>query len=106
MGAKHTFRRAATSYSHARRPTGRGRMLTGQAAWQPSMGPGRPSACSKPTGQPDAELDQLMHDLLRFLLDAQCPSGELPYRLAGDGVPPRQHYLCFQYNAFEFLAIA
>jgi hypothetical protein len=38
---------------------------------------------------------------LGFLAAAQLPTGELPYR-----IPGRPHYLCYQYNAFEFLAIA
>ena len=53
-----------------------------------------------------AALEELMPGLLRFLGDAQIGSGELPYRLANSIAPRRQHYLCYQYNAFQFLAIA
>src|SRR5207253_10782354 len=38
-----------------------------------------------------------------WLLHVQLPSGELPYSLGNRG---RVHYLCYQYNAFQFLAIA
>jgi hypothetical protein len=48
-------------------------------------------------GQHDAELAR---GLLTFLKSVQLPSGELPYR-----VPDRPHYLCYQYNAFELLAL-
>src|SRR5260221_14472820 len=44
--------------------------------------------------------------LVRFWAGAQLPSGELPYRIGNAAAPARPHYLCFQYNAFEFLAIA
>ena len=38
--------------------------------------------------------------LLRFLERVQKPSGELPYVVEGRDKP---HFLCYQYNAFEFL---
>ncbi len=50
---------------------------------------------------PDLKTADLMRGLSSFLQRVQLPSGELPYR-----VPSKPHYLCFQYNAFEFLAIA
>ena len=53
-----------------------------------------------------AALDELMHGLVRFLGEAQAATGEVPYRLANGRATRRQHYLCYQYNAFEFLAIA
>ena len=44
--------------------------------------------------------------LLRFLARVQLPSGELPYRVGNATAAARPHYLCFQYNAFAYLAIA
>jgi hypothetical protein len=41
--------------------------------------------------------------LLGFLGAAQLPSGELPYELALDGGVVRQHFQCYQYNAFQCL---
>jgi hypothetical protein len=50
---------------------------------------------------PEPRLATVMRGLVTFLTHVQQPSGEMPYL-----VPTRQHYLCFQYNAFEFLAMA
>jgi hypothetical protein len=44
--------------------------------------------------------------LLDFLVDAQLPSGELPYIVDGPYEKGRIHYLCYQYNAFQFLKLA
>jgi hypothetical protein len=45
--------------------------------------------------------------LLTFLEAVQLPSGELPYELAGGNEPrTRQHYLCYQYNAFQCMKLA
>jgi hypothetical protein len=44
--------------------------------------------------------------LLEFVAAVQLPSGELPYVVESLYEPGRQHYLCFQYNAFEFLKLA
>ena len=44
--------------------------------------------------------------LVRFLASVQLPTGELPYRVGNAAAAARPHYLCFQYNAFEYLAIA
>lgn len=45
--------------------------------------------------------------LLRFLETVQRPSGELPYELGGVHDPrTREHYLCYQYNAFQCLKLA
>jgi hypothetical protein len=44
--------------------------------------------------------------LLDFVAAAQLPSGELPYIVEGPYEPARDHYLCFQYNAFQFLKLA
>ena len=53
--------------------------------------------------------------MLNFLAYAQQPDGELPYRLGGnedkglgyrivgEDIKERIHYLCYQYNAFEFI---
>lgn len=44
--------------------------------------------------------------LLEFVSAVQLPSGELPYIVEGPYERGRIHYLCFQYNAFEFLKLA
>jgi hypothetical protein len=41
--------------------------------------------------------------LIRFVHDAQRDSGELPYVFARSPGEGREHFLCFQYNAFELL---
>ena len=37
---------------------------------------------------------------------AQLPTGELPYIVDGPHEKGRIHYLCYQYNAFQFLKLA
>jgi hypothetical protein len=44
--------------------------------------------------------------LFQFVGFVQRPSGELPYVIASPYERGRQHYLCFQYNAFKFLELA
>lgn len=45
--------------------------------------------------------------LLQFLESAQRPTGELPYELGGVHDPrTREHYLCYQYNAFQCMKLA
>jgi hypothetical protein len=44
--------------------------------------------------------------LLDFLEAVQLPSGELPYIVESPQERGRMHYLCFQYNAFQFLKLA
>ncbi len=44
--------------------------------------------------------------LLEFLADVQLPSGELPYIVESPFERGREHYLCFQYNAFQFMKLA
>jgi hypothetical protein len=41
--------------------------------------------------------------LIRFVRDAQRDTGELPYVVARPPREGRDHFLCFQYNAFELL---
>lgn len=43
--------------------------------------------------------------LLDFLAAVQLPSGELPYVVDGPYEKGRVHYLCYQYNAFQFLKL-
>lgn len=45
-------------------------------------------------------------DLLDFVAAVQFPSGELPYVVQSAYERRRDHYLCFQYNAFQFLHLA
>lgn len=44
--------------------------------------------------------------LLDFVADVQLPTGELPYVVESPYERGREHYLCFQYNAFQFLKLA
>lgn len=44
--------------------------------------------------------------LLEFVAATQLASGELPYIVASEYEGGREHYLCFQYNAFQFLKLA
>ncbi|MGI6295706.1 MAG: hypothetical protein ACOX3G_06420 [Armatimonadota bacterium] len=41
--------------------------------------------------------------MVRFLARCQTSEGELPYVLESDYGPGKLHYLCFQYNAFQFM---
>ncbi len=54
----------------------------------------------------DARFLEHVDPLLDFIAAAQLASGELPYTLAGTHEKDRPHYLCFQYNAFQFLKLA
>lgn len=47
-----------------------------------------------------------LHDLLDFIAAVQLPSGELPYIVESLHERGRTHYLCYQYNAFQFLKLA
>ena len=44
--------------------------------------------------------------LVAFVGNVQLASGELPYVVEGPYEKARPHYLCFQYNAFEYLKLA
>lgn len=44
--------------------------------------------------------------MLEFVAATELPDGELPYIVDGPYERGRNHYLCFQYNAFEFLKLA
>jgi len=41
--------------------------------------------------------------MVAWLNTVQMESGELPYAVKNTSVPDRPHFLCYQYNAFEFL---
>ena len=56
------------------------------------------------TGQ--EEFLEHVSGLLEFLASVQRPSGEFPYVVRGPYEPGREHYLCFQYNSFQFLELA
>jgi hypothetical protein len=47
-----------------------------------------------------------VNPLLDFVASVQLPSGELPYIVESPYERGRVHYLCFQYNAFQFLKLA
>ena len=59
-------------------------------------------------GKATGEARFLSHvdSMLDFLVNTQLPSGELPYLVDGPYEKGRVHYLCYQYNAFEFLKLA
>jgi hypothetical protein len=44
--------------------------------------------------------------MLEFVASVQMRNGELPYVVASPFEKGRDHYLCFQYNAFQFLKLA
>lgn len=44
--------------------------------------------------------------LVRFVESVQLPTGEIPYIVEGPNERARPHYLCYQYNAFQFLYMA
>lgn len=44
--------------------------------------------------------------MLAFLALSQLDSGELPYAVESPFEPRKEHYLCFQYNAFQFVKLA
>ena len=46
-----------------------------------------------------------LDSLLDFVAGVQLDSGELPYIVEGPYEQARDHYLCFQYNAFQFLKL-
>jgi hypothetical protein len=47
-----------------------------------------------------------VNPLLDFVAAVQLPSGELPYVVESPYERGREHYLCFQYNAFQLLKLA
>lgn len=44
--------------------------------------------------------------MVNFLSKCQLGSGELPYMIGNYSKPTKEHYLCYQYNAFQFLDLA
>lgn len=57
----------------------------------------------KATG--DSRYLEHLDAMLEFLEAAELPSGELPYIVDGPYEAGRDHYLCFQYNSFQFLKL-
>lgn len=45
-------------------------------------------------------------EIVEWLDHVQVETGELPYSLSPDGDSDRVHFLCHQYNAFEFMDLA
>jgi hypothetical protein len=58
----------------------------------------------KATG--DARFAGHVDAMLEFLASTLLPNGELPYIVEGPYERGRAHYLCYQYNAFQFLKLA
>ena len=54
----------------------------------------------------EIKLKEQAGGLIRFLTEVQLPTGELPYIVENEFEPRRDHYLCYQYNAFQFLELA
>lgn len=54
----------------------------------------------------DSSLLEDVDGMLEFVAAEQLPNGELPYIVNGPYEKGRDHYLCFQYNAFQFLKLA
>ena len=49
---------------------------------------------------------QPLRSMINWLGHVQLPSGELPYALGKTPDRDRVHFLCYQYNAFEYLDLA
>lgn len=49
----------------------------------------------------DRQYLRYVHQMIRFLEYAQLENGELPYAFPG-----KPHFMCYQYNSFEFLDLA
>jgi hypothetical protein len=58
----------------------------------------------KATGDP--RVLENVEPMLVFVAAEQLATGELPYIVDGPYERRRDHYLCYQYNAFEFLKLA
>jgi hypothetical protein len=58
----------------------------------------------KTTG--DARFLEHVKALGEFMEAVQLPNGEIPYIVASPYERARRHYLCFQYNAYQFLHLA
>jgi hypothetical protein len=54
----------------------------------------------------DARFLDHVRPLFEFIAAVQLPSGEIPYIVASPLEKAREHYLCFQYNAYQFLHLA
>ncbi len=54
----------------------------------------------------DARFLEHVGPMLEFIESVQLPCGELPYIVDCPYERGREHYLCFQYNAFQFLKLA
>jgi len=81
-----------------------GRPLDENAGTSKQAPAGRASHSLCPEGR-RAEMEEKIQGLLGFLHLAQRPNGEFPYILASPYEKEKIHYLCYQYNAFEFLDI-
>jgi len=54
----------------------------------------------------DSRFLEHVKPLMDFIEAVQLPSGEIPYIVEGPYERARPHYLCFQYNAYQFLHLA
>ncbi len=53
----------------------------------------------------DDQYLELCGPMVAWLIDVQVESGELPYAVSSPTTKGRTHFLCFQYNAFEFMEL-
>ena len=51
----------------------------------------------------DDQYLEMCDPMVAWLSEVQMESGELPYQLGSSKTKDRPHFLCFQYNAFEFM---
>lgn len=51
----------------------------------------------------DSRFSNYDEAMIRFLEYAVRENGEFPYAFATDTIPGREHFLCYQYNCFQFL---
>ena len=51
----------------------------------------------------DSRFSEFDEPMIRFLEYAIRGNGEFPYAFATDSIPGREHFLCYQYNCFQFL---
>ncbi len=53
--------------------------------------------------EPDPSGEEKIEAMKAFLKEVQLPNGEFPYIVESPYEKEKVHYLCYQYNAFEFL---
>jgi hypothetical protein len=107
----HAFMRDDIGF---RRQAGSGMLAVNYFAHESGVGGGVPNNSTLVLWTA-ARLAQLAEDemylaecvpMLEWLEHVQQPDGELPYAVGTGGDDGRLHFLCYQYNAFEFMDLA